>query len=142
MLWPTSREKDINISYRSVLTKHYPLDIRAFKQRLTATGLDIRPELLFTDTPSFDMGTYYARKIFEQGNAQAILGGGVEISNGILNAFMQQYVRLDKDCNFIRYGDPSFYSWINRGISTLNTPVKRLVHKAVDILHDETLPSL
>ncbi|TCJ83035.1 LacI family DNA-binding transcriptional regulator [Cocleimonas flava] len=112
--------------------------LKAFKQGLAEAGLEIRPELYFTDTPSFDMGSHYAHKIFERGDAGAIISGGVEISNGILNAFMQQHVRLDIDCDFIGYGDPSFYAWVNGGISTVHVPVKRLAHKVVDILHDET----
>jgi len=35
---------------------------------------------------------------------------------------------------FIGYGDPSFYQWIDGGISTIQVPVERLALGAVEMI--------
>lgn len=114
--------------------------LKAFQDGLEKTGLKENKSLIHTGKPSFEMGTDLARKIFASDEADAIVCGGVEISNGVLNAFMSGDPELQKNIALIGYGDPSFYAWVNGGISTIQVPVDRLAYKAVELL-DEDIPS-
>lgn len=114
--------------------------LKAFLDGLEKAGLKENKSLIHTGKPSFDMGTDLARRIFASGEADAIVCGGVEISNGVLNAFMSGAPELQKQIALIGYGDPSFYAWVNGGISTIQVPVDRLAHKAVELLEGDGFP--
>lgn len=107
--------------------------LAAFKNGLEKASLKELPELIHTANPSFSMGTECAGRVFEMNKATAIVCGGFEISNGILNAFMRAGIKIDRDIAFIGYGDPSFYAWINGGISTIRVPVDQPAIEAVDL---------
>lgn len=110
--------------------------LAAFQQGLATAGLPVNPGLLRTDAPSFAMGRDYAGQLFTAEGATAILCGGFEISNGALNAFMDLPRARRSQCAFVGYGDPSFYGWIDGGLSTIRVPVDRLAHQTLAVVTD------
>ncbi|MCV6825481.1 MULTISPECIES: LacI family DNA-binding transcriptional regulator [Halocynthiibacter] len=108
--------------------------LASFRQGLAQAELPEETNLIQTGVPSFEMGREHTAEILQQKQATALICGGFEISNGALNAFMDASEQSAPQMSFVGYGDPSFYSWINGGISTIRVPVDRLARKAVDIL--------
>lgn len=108
--------------------------LKAFRAGLAASNLNEEPGLIKTGNPSFQMGCEYAREILTAGKATAIVCGGFEISNGALNALLESQVAQSGKFGFIGYGDPSFYSWIDGGISTIQIPVLPLAQQALQLL--------
>jgi|GEM_PF-1082256 len=108
--------------------------LNAFRHGLSQAGLSERPELVFTETPSFEMGRRNAEKIIASETATGIVCGGVEISNGALSVLMDRGVIPSSEVGFVGYGDPSYYSWLGGGISTVGLPVDELAQKAVSIV--------
>lgn len=96
-------------------------------------GIALPVGLVRTGAPSFQMGHRQARALVEAGAATAILCGGVEISNGALSALMDSGAAA-ADVAFIGYGDPSFYAWINGGITTIRVPVEQLAEGAAQMI--------
>jgi len=108
--------------------------LAAFSQGMMENGLTLKPDCIITDMPSFSMGFQAAEKVLAQGRMTAVVCGGFEISNGVLNCLLQRDVRVGKDISFIGYGDPSYYRWINNGISTIKLPVLKLAEKTAQIV--------
>lgn len=110
----------------------------AFLTGAGEAGIDIPPDLILTGIPSFTMGHDCCRRILADGLATALLCGGVEISNGALSAMMDALPQSARDFEFIGYGDPSFYSWVNGGVCAIRVPITELVKRAAEmILTDE-----
>lgn len=110
--------------------------LAAFQQGLATAGIPVTSEHMHTGAPSFAMGRDHARQLFASEGATAILCGGFEISNGALNAFMELPEAQRSQTAFVGYGDPSFYTWINGGLSTIRVPVDRLAHQTLAVLTD------
>lgn len=108
--------------------------LTAFLGGMKRAGLEPVEEDLFVATPSFSMAYNAARSIIDSGYATAIVCGGVEISNGALNACLEQGVRFPTDLAFVGYGDPSYYRWTGGGISTITIPVHELAVKTAWLL--------
>lgn len=108
--------------------------LAGFEAGLRAAGLPRLEALIRVGEPSFAMGRTEAADLLRAGDATAIICGGIEISNGALSAFMDHG---DMDFGFVGYGDPSFYSWINGGISTIHVPVDELAQAAIALATEE-----
>ena len=106
----------------------------AFREGLAEAGIALRPELHCTGAPTFSMGYGSARKLIRDGIATAVVCGGVEMSNGALSALMEEASAGKERLAFIGFGDPTFYSWVLGGVSTVRTPVEQLAHHAVELL--------
>ncbi len=111
--------------------------LSAFVSGMHKAGLDPGPNEIITDTPSFAMGHHSAQWLIGRGKVSAIICGGFEISNGALNGCLERAIRLPEDIAFVGYGDPSYYRWINGGISTIRIPVDRLAEKTAGLLHNK-----
>lgn len=116
-------------------------ELSSGRQRLAAVmqgakeaGIGMDAALIRTGPPSFEMGRDHARDILNNSTASALLCGGVEISNGALSALMDAGAETASKVAFIGYGDPSFYAWVNGGISTIRVPVVRLADCAVAMI--------
>lgn len=101
-------------------------------------GLETPAELIRTGTPSFEMGRSNAAEILTSRQATALVCGGFEISNGALSAFMDSLGANDSQPAFVGYGDPSFYQWINGGMTTIRVPVEPLVESAIALISATT----
>lgn len=107
----------------------------AFVEAMQANGLSATPDLLQTDTPSFEMGAAKAADVITgRVNSTAMICGGFEISNGALNACLKAGVSLPGDLAFVGYGDPGFYRWIQGGITTISLPINALAEQALALL--------
>ena len=97
---------------------------------------DIAPasDEILTDKPSFSMGYRSAHSLIDAGNVTAIVCGGFEISNGVLNACLERGIDIPGDISFVGYGDPSYYRWISGGISTIRIPVDSLAARTAEML--------
>ena len=109
--------------------------LRAYTEAVQRHDLDPDPALVRTEPPSFDMGRTSALTLV-RGKARptALVCGGVEMSNGALDACLGAGLSLPDDLAFVGYGDPSFYRWIHGGISTIALPVDELVREAASML--------
>ena len=110
--------------------------LAAYRQGLVDTGQECDDELVRVSSPSFEMGRQSANEILDQGIASAIICGGFEISNGALSALMAHGLQPSGDFAFIGYGDPTFYSWIDGGISTICVPVEGLAFRAAELIEN------
>ncbi|GAA6208666.1 LacI family DNA-binding transcriptional regulator [Cognatishimia sp. WU-CL00825] len=108
--------------------------LAAFRAGLASAGIQEEPMLVCTGPPSAEMGLKQAKRLIEQKKATALICGGFEISNGALNALMDAGLSPSGPMAFVGYGDPSFYSWIGGGVSTISVPVESLAYKAVELL--------
>ncbi len=108
--------------------------LAAFRQGLKVTGIPAKMDLIHTDTPSFDMGRAATEKLLGRTSATALVCGGFEISNGPLSALMDRNHNPSGTFTFIGYGDPSFYSWIDGGLSTIRVPVESLAGRAAELV--------
>ena len=105
----------------------------AFLIGLAEAGLSVSQDLIHTGAPSFAMGRVQAETILRTGRATALLCGGFEISNGALSALIETSRGPKTELAFIGYGDPSFYAWVNKGVSTIRVPVTELALRAVEM---------
>jgi len=110
------------------------LRLEAFLSGAETAGLDSDAILVRTGPPSFQMAQDHARDILKAGASTALICGGVEISNGALSAFMSRPKETAVDFAFVGYGDPSFYAWVNGGITTIQVPVLRLAKSAIELV--------
>lgn len=109
--------------------------LAAFLSALKRNGLEVSSELVRTGAPSFEMGNNNANLILDSGaDVTAMVCGGFEISNGALDACLRKDVKMPDDLAFVGYGDPSFYQWIQGGITTITLPVEYLAQQAVKLL--------
>ncbi|MDB6176359.1 LacI family DNA-binding transcriptional regulator [Paracoccus sp. Z330] len=111
--------------------------LAAFRQGICTADLDEYPDLICTGAPNFTTGREQGRRILRPSGATAVICGGFEISNGALNAFMDLAPAARSETAFVGYGDPSFYTWLNGGLSTIAVPVDRLAHQTLAILKDK-----
>lgn len=63
--------------------------------------------------------------------------GGFEISNGALDACLRAGVSMPDDVAFVGFGDPSFYRWIQGGVTTIALPIDELAQQALELLSPE-----
>ena len=56
------------------------------------------------------------------------------MSNGTLNALLEETGSVSGDVMRIGYGDPSYAKWIGGGITTLRIPVEAMAHRAAEML--------
>ncbi len=116
----------------------------AFSEAMEENGLTPSSELILTAAPSFKMGAEKATEVIAgKVKATGIICGGFEISNGALDACLRAGISLPQDLAFVGYGDPSFYQWIQGGITTIALPVEALAAQALALLspsnpHTET----
>lgn len=108
--------------------------LSAYLQGVTDAGLAADESVIRTLSPSFDEGRNSTQEILNQNKASAVVCGGFEISNGALSALMSRGLNPNADFAFVGYGDPSFYSWIDGGLSTINVPVEDLAYRAVTLV--------
>ncbi len=107
----------------------------AFRDALARNHLSPNPALIRLDPPSFEMGHAMCLSILENNAAvTALVCGGFEISNGALDACLKRGLKLPEDLAFVGYGDPSFYKWIEGGISSIAVPVDELARKAAALV--------
>ncbi len=111
--------------------------LAAFTSGMQSAGLDPRTDLIHEAAPSHAMGRQAAETLLTGGLATAIISGGFEISNGALSMIMERHSDTRRDIAFVGYGDPSFYAWLNGGISTVHVAVDQLAHKAAELLNDD-----
>lgn len=116
--------------------------LAAFQKGLQRSNLTMHPDLIRTGKPSFLMGRDHAQDLLEATQATALVCGGFEVSNGALNACMDASQFHSKSMVFVGYGDPTFYTWINGGVSTIRVPVDRLAKKAVMLIAENTAPDV
>ena len=102
----------------------------AYRDGLRFAGLDEDPRLIIADAPSFEMGRRSASAILDGKGATSVVCGGFEISNGALSVLMERGFRPNGPFSFVGYGDPSYYSWIDGGISAIKVPVEKLARRA------------
>lgn len=112
--------------------------LEAYRKGLRESGLSEIHELIKTAPPSFSMGGNSAEALLSEGVATAIVCGGFEISNGALHALLTSGRKPGSDIAFIGYGDPSFYTWIEGGISTIRVPVSPLANQTLQVLKSGT----
>lgn len=110
------------------------LRLEAFLGGADEAGLTSDATQMRTGPPSFQMAQGHARDILESGRSTALVCGGVEISNGALSAFMSHPKRTAENFAFVGYGDPSFYAWVNGGITTIQVPVLQLAKSAIELI--------
>lgn len=108
--------------------------LAAYRSGLIKAELDEECDLILTGAPSFEMGRENAGHLVDNKQATGIICGGVEISNGALSALMDREIQPGRDIALIGYGDPSFYKWINGGLTTIRLPVDELAEKTVAAL--------
>jgi DNA-binding LacI/PurR family transcriptional regulator len=107
----------------------------AFIEAMVANGLAVVPTLIQTASPSFDMGAACAQAVISgEVEATAVVCGGFEISNGALDACLRAGVSMPDDVAFVGYGDPSFYRWIQGGVTTIALPIDELAQQALELL--------
>lgn len=112
---------------------------KAFRNALAENRLSSDPGLIRLAPPSFEMGHSLCLSILEDKEAvTALVCGGFEISNGALNACLKRGLKLPEDLAFIGYGDPSFYKWIEGGITSISVPVEELARHAAELLSRST----
>ena len=113
----------------------------AFQKGIRAANLPDTPELIFTGDATLDGAYSQVSRLLETGAATALVCGGFELSSGALKALMEGDALRGKGFGFVGYGDPSFYSWIGNGLTTVAVPVEPLARRAVGLLADPDQPS-
>ncbi|WP_417248148.1 LacI family DNA-binding transcriptional regulator [Celeribacter sp.] len=107
----------------------------AFIEAMEENALPVAPELIQTAAPTFEVGAACAQAVVSgEVNASAIVCGGFEISNGALDACLRAGISMPDDVAFVGYGDPSFYRWIQGGVTTIALPIDELAQKALELL--------
>jgi LacI family transcriptional regulator len=112
--------------------------LSAFIGGMQEAGIDPLSELIHTDIPSFAMGYDRAPGLVERDGATALICGGFEISNGALNGILEQNFRLPAQVAFVGYGDPTYYRWLEGGISTIRIPVELLASETAELIERGT----
>ena len=112
--------------------------LTAFITGMREAGVDPFSKILHTGIPSFALGYDRAPAMVKRDGATALICGGFEISNGALNGLLDQDLRLPDQIAFIGYGDPSYYRWLEGGISTIRIPVESLALETAAIIETTT----
>ena len=108
--------------------------LAAFESGLESANVEAISNLIKTGPPSFEMGRACATGIIDEGQADALICGGFEISNGALSVIMERGLSPHDPLYFVGYGDPAFYSWVSGGVSTICVPVETLALEAANVL--------
>ena len=112
----------------------------AFMTALRINNLDIVEDLVIASGASYQHGFDAASSLVAPGGkAGAIVCGGFEISRGALEAIMQSDLSMPEDIGFVGYGDPSVYTWLQGGVTTIQVPVDELARATYRAL-EETAP--
>ncbi len=110
--------------------------LEAFRAGLETAGIAAEASPIRTGPPTFETGRHAAAEIADLDSADALICGGFEISNGVLSTLMDRGLGPRRPLHFIGYGDPSFYSWISGGVSTIGVPVESLARQALGFLRN------
>jgi LacI family transcriptional regulator len=108
--------------------------LSAFISGLQEANIEPLAELVHTGIPSFAMGYGRAPDLVRRDGATALICGGFEISNGAVNGLLEQKLRLPAQAAFVGYGDPSYYRWLEGGISTVRIPVELLASETAGLI--------
>jgi LacI family transcriptional regulator len=108
--------------------------LSAFISGLQEAGVDPQPKLIHTGIPSFAMGYEGASGLIRRDGATALICAGFEVSNGALNRLLEKNLQLPTEVAFVGYGDPSYYRWLEGGISTIKIPVERLASETAGLI--------
>ena len=106
----------------------------AFLKGLRAAGLGDNAAVIMDGKPSFALGRQGFAQALDDAEVTGIVCGGFEISNGAVSAYLELPQEQRNRIKLIGYGDPSFYAWLDGGISTINPPVYELADKALELL--------
>lgn len=109
----------------------------AFQSAVAKTGLNVSPKNIFTGPPTFENGFQAAETLILKKDISALVCGGVELSNGALNACLERGISMPEKLAFIGYGDPSYYQWMAGGISTIKIPITPMVDYTIQLLKEE-----
>jgi DNA-binding LacI/PurR family transcriptional regulator len=112
--------------------------LAAFRAGLSAAHLPEHPDLIQTGPASFDMGHDAIARLLSTEPPDALICGGLEISNGALVGLLEHNLSLPEELAFVGYGDPSFYRWISGGVTTISLPVSGIAEDAVALVADES----
>ncbi len=112
--------------------------LSAFISGLQEAGVDPQPKLIHTGIPSFAMGYEGASDMVKRDGATALICAGFEVYNGALNGLLEKDLRLPTEVAFVGYGDPSYYRWLEGGISTIKIPVERLASETARLIQTGT----
>ena len=112
--------------------------LSAFISGLHEAGVEPQAELISTGIPSFAMGYAGASDLVKRDGATALICGGFEVSNGALNGLLEKNLRIPAQVAFVGYGDPSYYRWLEGGISTIKIPVERLASETAELIQAGT----
>lgn len=107
--------------------------LSAFRAGLKVAGLDVNPEQIKTSAPSRMSGQEQMESLLQDGGATAVVCGGVELSNGALQALLT-HNQLGNRVAFIGYGDAGLYAWVGNGVSAIDLPISDLAKAACDLL--------
>lgn len=109
--------------------------LNAFQDAISQSEQGYTPEFVRTEEPSYEMGRDCMQGLLDAPvRPDALVCGGFEISNGALNACLTGNISMPDELAFIGYGNPSFYQWIEGGISTIIVPEDEVAHCAIDML--------
>lgn len=106
--------------------------LAAFKEGIVVAHGDPEATLVHVGHPSFETGIAGVNFMMAGDAAPtALVTGGFEISNGALEACLDDNLDIPKQLAFVGFGDSSFYRWVKGGITTIGLPVEAMAMAAV-----------
>ncbi|PIB95373.1 hypothetical protein CSW60_22030 [Caulobacter sp. X] len=106
----------------------------AFLRAMHAASLATPPERVIAGPPVYGHGRDAVRTLLaSQARPTAILCGGVEITRGAIEQLLEANIALGDDLAFVGYGDPTIYSWLCGGVSSIALPIDALARSAFDL---------
>ena len=107
--------------------------LAAFESALQSHDIEIPDEWIITGEPLFGTGSQAVQTFRNcESKPSALICGGLEISNGALEACLRLDMRMPDDIAFVGFGDPSFYRWIQGGITTISLPTRSMAEAVTD----------
>lgn len=103
---------------------------RAFEAGLASAGLVVDADWITLGAPDFSTGQKSAGRLLAERKVTAIVCGGFEVSNGALSVVLEARQDAVQGMGFVGYGDPSYYTWLNGGVSTIAMQVDELAQEA------------
>lgn len=85
--------------------------------------------------PGREFGLASMTDLLNSKRPDAVLCGGFEISDGALEACLNQGIVFPRDLAFVGYGDPELYRWLAGGITTIGVDPEDLAAKALEMIH-------
>ncbi|BDU39148.1 LacI family DNA-binding transcriptional regulator [Vibrio nigripulchritudo] len=111
--------------------------LESTQSALTKQNLPLHKHLTKLGAPSFELGLQAMNELLEmEETPDAVITAGFEISNGALTACLEKGVCLPESMRFVGYGDPSWYQWVNSGISTISISMQDIVDQCMTLLID------